>query len=220
MKGARASGEPDRAPATRSQSGEGMLAACCPGAAAATGRWSICRRRPALAPLQYRANPGKSSCDAVLGSRTAPRVRRFRVATPLKWNLRYCGLTIFLADRGGSGRLHPLRSSKAMRIARAIMASAKTVLVVGGKGGLTQHYRDAVEHEGYQLVHFERKVPPKGRRGIGKAALVVVMISMVSHALAQQVRELVPEGASLVYLKSPSVSALRAAISGQSGTHS
>jgi precorrin isomerase len=103
-----------------------------------------------------------------------------------------------------------------MRISNAIMASAKTVLVVGGKGGLVQHYRDAVEQEGYELLHFENKVPPKGRRGLGKAALVVVMISMVSHALSQQVRALVPEGAAVVYLKSPSVSALRAAISGQS----
>jgi Uncharacterized protein conserved in bacteria (DUF2325) len=93
------------------------------------------------------------------------------------------------------------------------MASAKTVLVVGGKGGLVQHYRDAVAKEGYELLHFEKKVPPKSRHGIGKATLVVVMVSMISHALTQQVRELAPEGAQVVYLKSPSVSALRAAIS-------
>jgi hypothetical protein len=102
-----------------------------------------------------------------------------------------------------------------MRMGMTIMASAKTVLVVGGKGGLSPHYRDAVEQEGYELLHFEKKVPPKGRHGIAKAALVVVMISMISHALAKQVRELTPEGASVVYLKSPSVSALRAAVSGR-----
>jgi hypothetical protein len=97
------------------------------------------------------------------------------------------------------------------------MTRAKTVLVVGGKGGMSQHYREAVEQEGYELLHFENKVPPKSRHGLGKAALVVVMVSMISHALAQQVRELTPAGASVVYLKSPSVSALRAAVSGHVG---
>jgi hypothetical protein len=97
----------------------------------------------------------------------------------------------------------------------SIMASTKTVLVVGGKGGLSRHYRDAVEEEGYDLVHFENKIPPKARHGLGKAALVVVMVSMISHALAEQVRELTPAGASVVFLKSPSVSALRAAVSGR-----
>jgi NAD(P)-dependent dehydrogenase (short-subunit alcohol dehydrogenase family) len=101
-----------------------------------------------------------------------------------------------------------------MRMGIFIMASTKTVLVVGGKGGLSQHYRDAVAEEGYELLHFENKLPAKGRHGLGKAALVVVMVSMISHALAQQVRELTPTGASVVFLKSPSVSALRAAVSG------
>lgn len=93
------------------------------------------------------------------------------------------------------------------------MASTKTVLVLGGKGGLSQHYRDAAEHEGYELLHFENRVPPKARRGIGKAALVVVMVSMISHSLASAVRELAPAGSSVVYLRSPSVSAFRNAIS-------
>jgi hypothetical protein len=93
------------------------------------------------------------------------------------------------------------------------MASTKTVLVVGGKGGLTQHYRDAVEEEGYEFLHFEKKLPPKGRHRIGKAALVVVMVTMISHSLTQQVRDFVADGAQVIYLKSPSVSALRAAVS-------
>lgn len=95
----------------------------------------------------------------------------------------------------------------------ADMASAKTVLVLGGKGGLSQHYRDAAEQEGYELVHFEKRVPPKTRHGIGKAALVVVMVSMISHSLAERVRELAPAGTNVVYLRSPSISAFRNAIS-------
>lgn len=109
----------------------------------------------------------------------------------------------------------PLRRALTVPMHTRIMASEKTVLVLGGKGGLSQHYRDAVKDEGYDLVHFENRLPPKGRHGLGKAALVVVMVSMISHALMQQVRARAPEGASVVYLKSPSVSALRAAISAQ-----
>ncbi len=104
-----------------------------------------------------------------------------------------------------------------MRITIFIMANTKTVMVVGGKGGLSQHYREAVEGEGYDLIHFENRIPAKGRHGLGKAALVVIMVSMISHALAQQVRDLTPAGAPIVYLKSPSVSALRAVVSEQAG---
>lgn len=124
------------------------------------------------------------------------------------------GLTIFLLDRGNRDELDPLRWLGRVIIGIFIMASAKTVLVLGGKGGLSQHYRDAVEDEGYEFRHFEKKVPPKGRHGFGRTALVVVMVSMISHALTQQVRGLIPHGVSVVYLKSPSVSALRAAVSG------
>jgi hypothetical protein len=119
--------------------------------------------------------------------------------------------------RGPFREVPPLRKLPTVAMHVGIMASEKTVLVVGGKGGLSQHYRDAVKQEGYELVHFENKLPPKGRHGLGKAALVVVMVSMISHALVQQVSNLTPLGATVVYLKSPSVSALRAAVSGHVG---
>jgi putative ABC transport system substrate-binding protein len=45
-----------------------------------------------------------------------------------------------------------------------------------------------------------------------KVAVVVVMAGMVSHALRDQVRSLVPEGAAIVYLRTSSISALRSAV--------
>ena len=125
------------------------------------------------------------------------------------------GLTSLDSDRVAARKHGPLRRPVPVRMCSCIMARSKTVLVVGGKGGLSHHYREAVEHEGYELVHYEHKIPAKGRHGLSKAAIVVVMVSMISHALVQQVQELTPEGAAVVYLKSPSVSALRAAVSGE-----
>ncbi len=88
-----------------------------------------------------------------------------------------------------------------------------TVLVVGGNGGLVSHYRAVVEEKGFSLRHFEQKVPAGARRSVGKVAMVIVMVTMISHTLRDSARELAGN-APIVYLRSPSVSALRAAVSG------
>lgn len=91
-------------------------------------------------------------------------------------------------------------------------AGEQTVLVIGGNGGLSSRYREVVEQRGYSLKHFEKRVPPGARHSVGKIALVVVMVTMVSHALREQAQDIAEGGARIVYLKSPSVSALRAAV--------
>lgn len=85
----------------------------------------------------------------------------------------------------------------------------KTVMVVGGNGGLSSRYREVVEEHGASMRHFEKKVPASARRDAGKIALVVIMVTMVSHALREQAQSLADSGAEVVYLRSPSVSALR-----------
>lgn len=91
-------------------------------------------------------------------------------------------------------------------------SSEQTVLVVGGHGGMSERYRDVAEKHGLSLQHFEKKIPPGARHGAGKIALVVVMVSMVSHALRDAALTLAGEGAPVVYLRTPSVSALRSAV--------
>jgi hypothetical protein len=90
--------------------------------------------------------------------------------------------------------------------------SNQTVLVIGGSGGMSDRYRDVVEKHGWSLRHYENRVPPGARRDLGKVALVVIMVSMVSHALRDQVRSLAIEDARVVYLRTASVSALRGAV--------
>lgn len=96
-------------------------------------------------------------------------------------------------------------SAKAMR-------ADQTVLVIGGSGGMSDRYRDVAAEHGLSLRHYENRVPPGARHSIGKVALVVIMVSMVSHALRDQVRSLSIDDAPVVYLRSASVSALRGAI--------
>ena len=86
------------------------------------------------------------------------------------------------------------------------------MLVIGGSGGMVSRYRDVVEERGLSLRHYENRVPPGARRGVGKIALVVIMVSMVSHALREQVQGMALEGAQVVYLRSASVSALRGVV--------
>jgi UDP-N-acetylglucosamine:LPS N-acetylglucosamine transferase len=88
----------------------------------------------------------------------------------------------------------------------------QTVLVIGGSGGMSNRYRDVVEKHGWSLRHYENRLPPGARRSAGKIALVVIMVSMVSHSLREQVRTLSLDDAPVVYLRSASVSALREAI--------
>ncbi|WP_433933865.1 DUF2325 domain-containing protein [Sorangium cellulosum] len=88
----------------------------------------------------------------------------------------------------------------------------QTVLVIGGSGGMSSRYRDLVEQHGWSMRHYETRVPPGARHGAGKVALIVIMVTMVSHALRDQMQSLAAEGAPVVYLRSASVSALRAAL--------
>jgi hypothetical protein len=92
------------------------------------------------------------------------------------------------------------------------MEDKKTVVVIGGNGGLSSRYRDIVEERGGELRHYEKKVPPSARRDAGKIALVVIMVSMVSHSLRDAGQSLTSDPARVVYLRTPSVSALRAAM--------
>lgn len=87
-----------------------------------------------------------------------------------------------------------------------------TVIVVGGSGGMSERYRAIVEERGLELRHFERRVPNGTRRILGHVAAVIVMVGMVSHALRDQAKSLVPEDAPVVYLRSSSASALREAV--------
>jgi hypothetical protein len=87
-----------------------------------------------------------------------------------------------------------------------------SVIVVGGSGGMVERYREVVEERGMELRHFEKRVPSGTRRILGRVAAVVVMVGMVSHALRDQAKAIVPDDAPVVYLKSASASALRGAV--------
>jgi hypothetical protein len=91
---------------------------------------------------------------------------------------------------------------------------AATVLLIGGNGGMADRYREVAEERGLVLRHFEKRVPPGVRHSIGKVAAVFIIVGMVSHSLRDQVRGLVSEDAPIVYLRTASVSALRAAVDG------
>ncbi|WP_437611688.1 DUF2325 domain-containing protein [Sorangium sp. So ce834] len=103
---------------------------------------------------------------------------------------------------------------KAQRCSQAVdrKREEQTVLVIGGSGGMSSRYRDVVEKHGWSLRHYENRVPPGARHGAGKVALIVIMVTMVSHALRDQMQTLATDGAPVVYLRSASVSALRAAL--------
>lgn len=92
------------------------------------------------------------------------------------------------------------------------MASNGAVVVVGGSGGMSERYRAIVEERGLELRHFENRVPNGTRRMVGRVAAVIIMVGMVSHALRDQVKDLVSDDAPVVYLRSASVSALRNAV--------
>jgi hypothetical protein len=87
-----------------------------------------------------------------------------------------------------------------------------TVVIIGGKDSLQPHYRAAVEKSGFQLCSYETRVPTKRGPSPGKIALVIVMVTMVSHPLMMRARALAGDQGRLVYLKSPSVSSLRATV--------
>jgi Uncharacterized protein conserved in bacteria (DUF2325) len=103
---------------------------------------------------------------------------------------------------------HPARGAKSEKTERA----DQTVLVIGGSGGMSNRYRDVIEKRGWSLRHYENRLPPGVRHGSGKIALVVIMVSMVSHSLLQQVQSLALNDAPVIYLRSASISALRTAV--------
>ncbi len=84
-----------------------------------------------------------------------------------------------------------------------------TVVILGGKGGLEARYRRLLANHGYELRHFERRVPSRTLPAAHKIALVIVMISMVSHPLLAHARQIAAGGAELVYLERPSLSAVQ-----------
>lgn len=77
---------------------------------------------------------------------------------------------------------------------------------------MSDRYRDVAEKHGLTLKHYETRVPKGVRRDVGKVALVIIMVTMVSHALRDQVHNLAIDDAPVVYLRSASVSALRGAL--------
>jgi hypothetical protein len=111
--------------------------------------------------------------------------------------------------------LHALRMAHKNREAERDGRGKQTVLVVGGNGGLSDRYREVAAEHGWDLVHYEKKVPPGARHGIAHVALIVVMVGMVSHTLRDQVRNLAAASAPVVYLRTASVSALRSAVAQQ-----
>lgn len=91
------------------------------------------------------------------------------------------------------------------------------MLVIGGSGGMSDRYRDVAAEHGWDLRHYENRVPAGARHTAGRVALVVVMVSMVSHALRDQARSLATSDAEVVYLRTASVSALRSAVERAAG---
>lgn len=84
-----------------------------------------------------------------------------------------------------------------------------TVVIVGGKGGLLARYRQAVEMNGYECRCYEDRVPTKSGPSRSKIALVIVLVSMVSHSLLAHARELAGDQSRIVYLRSASITSIR-----------
>jgi hypothetical protein len=105
----------------------------------------------------------------------------------------------------------PLAEEVVMASKSSVVAKG-AVVVVGGSGGMSGRYRAIVEERGLELLHFENRIPNGTRRVLGKVAAVIIMVGMVSHALRDQVKDLVSEDAPIVYLRSASISSLRNAI--------
>jgi hypothetical protein len=84
-----------------------------------------------------------------------------------------------------------------------------TVVIIGGKGGLYARYREAVERNGYHFRGYEAHIPTKSGPTGARIALVIVMVTMVSHPLMTRARALAGDPERVVYLRSPSLSAVR-----------
>jgi hypothetical protein len=84
-----------------------------------------------------------------------------------------------------------------------------TVVIVGGRGELQARYAAVIESIGYRCRCYENRVTKHAVPSTAKIALVIVLVSMVSHPLLRQARELAGEQGQIAYLKSPSVSSVR-----------
>jgi hypothetical protein len=84
----------------------------------------------------------------------------------------------------------------------------RTLVIVGGKGGLEPRYRDVADQYGYELKFYEQRTPSKSRPLPSSIALVIVIVSMVSHPLMHHARRLASDGTTIVYQRSASPSAL------------
>jgi hypothetical protein len=84
-----------------------------------------------------------------------------------------------------------------------------TIVILGGKGGFEARYREVAKRYGYELNYYEQRVPTKTRPSKNRIAMVIVMVSMISHPLMAHARGLADEGTEVVYLRSPSLSAVR-----------
>ncbi|HEY5961406.1 MAG TPA: DUF2325 domain-containing protein [Polyangiaceae bacterium] len=87
-----------------------------------------------------------------------------------------------------------------------------TVIIIGGRSGLHARYREAVESIGYQCRYYEERVTSRCGPSANKIALIIVMVSMVSHPLLAQARALTDDSARIVYLRTASVSSVRQAL--------
>jgi len=87
-----------------------------------------------------------------------------------------------------------------------------TVILFGGKGSLQSRYREVVEASGYAFQHYEARLPQHGRPLAHKIALVIVVASMISHPLMAQARLWAGRSTRIVYVKNPSITAVRRAI--------
>jgi hypothetical protein len=76
---------------------------------------------------------------------------------------------------------------------------------------MSNRYRDVVEKHGWSLRHYENRLPTGARRSSARVALIVIMVTMVSHSLREQILNLALD-APVIYLRSASVSALRTAL--------
>lgn len=93
-----------------------------------------------------------------------------------------------------------------------------TALLVGGLGRLEPAYRDVASSLGYELVYCENqrgRLPQANRLAY---ALVLVVVSEVSHSLRDQADKLAKLcGAPVSYLRTGSVSAVRKALTERQG---
>lgn len=203
--------------------------------AMAAGREMRCKRGPrATAASRYRRcrQPVVARCQneegwTVLEDPAGPRLQPARVGTQAchagkRERQRLDILTAPDPRRGASGgkgrgfAVGPhLATSIDMSVERQPGSAGKkfakcnTVVVIGGSGGMSERYREVAEQHGCSLRHYEKSLPAGARRGLGKVALVVIMVTMVSHSLRDQARRLTQDDVAVVYLQSASISALR-----------